>query len=90
MPPPPQLPKTTKNSDNQDFKNSLATLLQKNKPQKQKTIIKEEPFEEEKEKIKFSIFDNDDSLDEEEEESPTKLKISNAPTLDNVSYMLLT
>ena len=64
--------------DNSEFKNSLATLLQKNKPQRQKTIIKEE-VEEEKEKIKFNIFNQED-----DDESPTKIG-GQAPVLNNVS-----
>jgi hypothetical protein len=51
--------------DNNDFKNSLEAMLQKNKLTKQKTI-KEEVVEEEKEKIKFGIFNSDDEDDEEE------------------------
>lgn len=73
--------------DNNDIKNSLAAMIQKNKITKQKTI-KEDVVEEEKQKIKFGIFNSDD---EEEEDYKPVVKPSNSsiPALDNVSILTL-
>lgn len=66
--------------DNNEIKNSLANLLMKNKPKKQKTIIREDS-EEEKEKIKVDIFNQEE---DEESGSPNVTSTKSIPSLDNV------
>ena len=67
--------------DGGGFKNSLEALLAKGNPMaggRKKTTKQPEPIEEEKEKIKMDIFN-----DQDDDDKP-------AAAIDNVTYFLLT